>query len=58
MFNVAEDAVEIGHAVEAAGEADFRYAPVGACHEFFSLGHPVSLDKPDKRHSRFLFKDM
>ena len=58
IFNMTEYPVEIGHAVEAAGEADFCYAPSGACHKFFSFGHPLLLNRLDKCHSRLLLEDM
>ena len=51
MFDMTENPVEIGYAVEAAGEADFRYALAGVFHEFFSRIHPRSLNKLDKCHS-------
>ena len=51
MFNITEDPVEVRHAVEAAGEADFRYAPAGVCHEFFRLFHTFSLNRLYECHS-------
>lgn len=51
MFYIMENPIEIGYAVEAAGEAYFRYAPVGDCHKLFSRINPFFLYKPDKCHS-------
>jgi len=43
LFQRAEDAIEMSHAVEAAGETDFRDALVGACHQPFRCLYPARL---------------
>jgi len=47
MFDMAEDPVEIGYAVKAAGETDFRYALTGFCHGVIgggNRGHTLAID--------------